>query len=193
MAIMQTLTLGIVPSWLAEIVTRHPTASYKDLLDFSSLDGLEGDSSILTRDELIIYILAQGLQPSLMKGAFTDIHNIALSEANRNFCATFKSELNRLQKELETRSRVDALLRDHDNNMSHYIAEGGSPLTNEYYVPVVVDQNTLFLIGSPEPAYKDDRAFYNAVLEQLATITEFTEFKQSLVFKQYLRHAVSDR
>ncbi len=193
MAILKTLTLGIVPSWLSEIVTRHPTASYKDLLNFSTLAGLEGEKSILTPDELLIYILAQGLQPGIMKGAFSDFHNIALSPENKAFMADQKTALERLQNKLDTRSAVNALVKNDSNSMSLYIAEGVSPVANEYYVPVVVDSNTVFLIGSPAETFSDDRAFFSAVLEQLASISEFSEFKQTHIFKQYLRHAVSDR
>lgn len=187
--LLKQLRVGIVPSWLATLISERKDVNYHDVLAFPKMAVREGQASILTVDELFIYTLVQRDLHRLTDNVFSDFHTIADCDENAAFYLEHEKAIEALKEKLYR----DAKLKEVTGEDSAIGVLETNPLDPEHYTPVRVDANTLLLIGSTTPVYQDDRAFYNAVIESLSGIAEFPEFKTLEVFKRYLRHAVSGR
>lgn len=180
---IKRLRVAVVPSWLDEVVTTSPDLSYQDLLCFSKL--LETKSSILSEEQVIIYALTQNFVNAFTDRAFEDIPSIASTDANALFLADRSKKVENVRISVNV---SDALAEKNESPLSF---QATGLMAKEYYLPLLVDSDTLVLIGSRVPVFQDERAFFNALLETVGGKLEYGEFKQYEFFKRYLRVAVS--
>lgn len=180
---IKRLRVALVPSWLDELVSLSPDLCYNDLLCFSTL--LETKSSIVSEEQVIIYALTQNYINGFTDRAFEDIPSIAASDANALFLADRSSKV---EKARITVNVTDALAEKRESALS-FTPTG--LMAKEHYLPLLLNSDTLLLIGSRTPVFSDERAFYNALLETVGGKLEYREFKFYEFFKRYLRVAVS--
>lgn len=182
------LKIVLIPSWLAEILRSTPGYELCSILTPEKLSG------ILNGDDILIFALLQDSINSLTDSAYSDIQRI---DYDTPLASLFESPA--VYLEAKNKMREDAQ-RDREinnspeieNNKSSLIKDQ-SPLDGEYYVPVMLDQYTIGLVGTTESNYKDLRAYYNSVIETLsANGVPYVVFKQLEVFRRYLKHAIDD-
>lgn len=177
------LRVGIVPSWLADIVTMSPDLNYSDLLVFSEL--ADSKSSILSKDEVIIYALTQRYLNTFVEDVFSDAIALSNTMENSLFIADNAARLQTVEK--------DTLLKDQlakGKDQLGIFSNPDSILGKEHYMPLMVGTDTLLLIGSKSAVYEDRRAFLNAVVEAVAGVLAYPDFKGYDFFRHYLRHAI---
>lgn len=180
---IKRLRIALVPSWLDEVVSQSPDLNYEDLLCFSQL--LETKSSILSEEQVIIYALTQDYINAFTDRAFDDIPPITTTENN----AVFIADRSEKMKKVRTTVNVNDALAEKEEGALSFTATG--TMAKEHYFPLLVNSDTLFLIGSRTPVFGDERAFFNAVMETVGDKLEYREFKQYTFFKHYLRVAVT--
>lgn len=180
---VKRLKIAIVPSWLSELVTLSTDLCYEDLLSYSKL--VDEKSSIVSEEQVIIYALTQSYLTAFTDRAFMDIPLVGSTDENAIF---MKAREIKVENVNVMALAQEASNKGQENELSFNPVGIGA---KEYYMPLLINSDTLLLIGSITPVYKDARAFFNAVLETVGDKLDFTEFKQYQFFKHYLRHAVT--
>ncbi|QPX76696.1 hypothetical protein [Serratia phage vB_SmaM_Yaphecito] len=178
------LRVGIVPSWLAEIVSMTPDLEFSDLLVFHEL--ADTKSSILSKDEVLIYALTQRYLNTFAEDVFSD--TIALSNTMENSAFINDHAARMLALEKET------LLKDQMAQGKDQLGISGNQdliLDKEFYVPLMQGTETLLLIGSKSAVYEDKRAFLNAVVEAIAGSVSYPDFRHYNFFREYLKYAIT--
>ncbi|UQT03135.1 hypothetical protein TOTORO_02720 [Serratia phage vB_SmaS-Totoro] len=178
------LRVGIVPSWLAEIVSMSPDLEFSDLLVFSEL--ADKKSSILSQDEVLIYALTQRYLNTFAEDVFSDTTALCNTMENSAFISDHAERLLAVEKE--------TLLKDQLSKGKDLLGVSENQdaiLSKEFYSPMMLGTDTLLLIGSKSAVYEDKRAFLNAVVEAIAGAVTYPDFRHYNFFRQYLKHAIS--
>lgn len=180
---VKRLKVALVPSWLSELVVLSPDLNYEDLLEFPKLLAEKG--SILSEEQVIIYALTQDYINAFTDRAFIDLPNIVTATHNEAWLADRAAKV---EKTRLTISINDSAMEKREGALT-FTATG--LMAKEHYTPMLIDSDTVLLIGSRSPVYPDSRAFFNALLESVGDKLDYTEFKLYDFFRQYLRVATA--
>lgn len=196
---INNLKLCVVPSWLTSQVNTH------GMLDFNGVSNFQNLKTILTEKEFKIFLLAQSSLPKKLRDIFSDFKPILCTDEFAGYMETHANGMEKLRKDIELASvgkkgfdrhvpmAEEAAGQSFFDKFVKVTDERLDPLVSEHYQPLMVNGNTLLLIGSNEPMFKDARAFYNAVMEELARNgIGYSIFKKTQLFREYLRLAVSN-
>lgn len=188
---VDNLKVILIPSWLNEVIpTQNGIKQYDLVLKIGCL------IDILNTEDLFNFIKSQKELNRLYSGAFADIPTINYeAQYTDNLIPDvsvddFKKEHERALNNLDWKKRIEDMKERRGLNP---VYKGEESNTEEYYVPMLLDQEYLLLVGTVESPYKDPRAFFNELLELLnRNGYGFESFKHKCLFKHYLYNAISN-
>lgn len=180
---VKQLHVTIVPSWLNELVTLSPDLTYSDLLSYDKL--LTEKTRILTDEQIFIYVITQNYLNAFTHKNFSDQKSISARDDNAAF---IEQHLHAVQKVTDKIGIENSIAKIGTGEKTAF--NQATLLTKEFYQPLLIEGDNLLLIGSLSPVYKDKRAYYNALMEEVASSLDMAEFKHFELFKHYLREAV---
>lgn len=180
---VKRLQVTIVPSWLNELVTLSPDLCYSDLLSYDKL--LTDKARILTDEQIFIYVITQNYLNAFTHKNFSDQVSISACDDNAAFIEQHQQVLQKVSDKIRIEDTVTKI-----GDGSKVALNRATLLSKEFYQPLLVGDNNLLLIGSLSPVYSDKRAYYNALLEEVAKALDMSEFKSFELFKHYLRESV---
>lgn len=185
------IATAIVPSWFEKIVTSEKIC----LTDLGSYPELYNsvDKDKIDKEDLYGYVLVNNQINKVLGEPFSDLTKVAEKSDNIAFNQTHSAAIDVYHRLLTDEKFADEISGSNNGEDSSIFKPGFDILAKEHYYPKMVDGELFLLIGAKEPVFKDKRAFWNAVIETLRGTFTYEQLKRTLVWREYLRHAVSSR
>lgn len=187
---MLTMQVGVVPSWFNEIVVLEKIP-LEDLSSFNKLYTY-AEQNKCSKEEVYGYIMANQRVVKMFGDVFADLYMISQNDENLSFVKNHQAGIDAFQRVLDEEEVVKKLDSSNKDENSSIFKTNPNLLEKEYYIPKLIQGDTLLLLGTDKPAYKNKRAFYNAVIECVHKALPFELLKGTNLMRHYLRHAVDD-
>lgn len=185
-----TLKVGIIPSWLNDILISEKIP----LQDLNSYEKLYtyAEQGCLSKEEVYGFVMANARVVKMFGDVFSDLYMIGNCDENLSFVKHHQAAIDVFQGILNEEEEYKKLESSNKDEDSSIFKSSPNLLDKEHYIPKVVQGETLFLIGTTTAAYKNKRAFYNAVIECVHKTLPFEVMKGLNLMRHYLRHAVDE-
>lgn len=185
-----TMKVAIVPSWFNEIVVLEKIP-LEDLSSFNKLYTY-AEQNKCSKEEVYGYIMANARLVKMFGDVFADLYMIGQCDENLSFTKNHQAGIDIFQALLNEEEAVKKLESSNKDEDSSIFKTCPNLLDKEHYIPKLIQGDTLLLIGTPTQAYKNKRAFYNAVIECVHKGLPFELLKRTNLMRHYLRHAVDE-
>lgn len=184
------LKVLVLPSWMDELL-RQERIQLEDACSYPKLyeHSMEGRVS---KEELFAYIIINSEFDKKFGDVYSDLYKISQQPENLQFVVDHQASIDMykaVQADEDIAKNISTSLKEGEDSI---FKPGSGFFEKEHYIPKMVGTDTLYFIGARTKTFKDKRAFYNVLLEEVSRFKRFDEIKTTNFFKHYLRHAVDD-